>query len=136
MTVFAQGENSVIILTGLRVMFFALVFTTCLAPESRAADYKGYYIMLGVGSESCGAYLDARKAGFAAGYAAFVTGYLTAINERVPNTDNILGTGDINGALHWVDNYCQSNPTVNFAAAVSALEDFLFPSRLKAAPST
>ena len=78
----------------------------------------------GLGAASCGAYLEARKQrGFdAALYLPYVTGFLTAINDtNSPGTTDILRDTDLDGALHWLDNYCRRQPTTTFADALGAL---------------
>ena len=72
-------------------------------------DVNGTFMSLGLGPDSCGKFMEAKRSNnnAAVAYLAWVSGYLTGANVIAPNTYNILGTTDMDGAMLWIENYCQ-----------------------------
>lgn len=95
-------------------------------PAGDEAKHQYHYdnnnppLMFGVGGTSCGAYLDAtNNPADLAIYDAFLSGYATSVGMSYGG--NILSSTDYPGIKHWLINYCQSNPTHNYAVAVGNL---------------
>jgi hypothetical protein len=93
----------------------------------RASDAHGIYTVQGSGDDSCGTYFSGGIIGSSARavYAAWLAGFLTAINASTPGLKSILSTTDIGSALGWIDNYCQQHPTENLASAAESLVMFM-----------
>ena len=91
---------------------------------ARAADENGNFLILGVGTDLCGKYLSQADSTNVI-YVAWLTGFLTAIDVTTPSLRNILSGTDIDGAMSWIKDYCQQNPTATFSQAVRALTLFL-----------
>ena len=101
-----------------------------------AGDVNGSYTVIGQGFNSCGKYTEARKepkSADAAIYSIWLAGYLTRTNLQLPDTHDIIGNTDLDGALGWIDNYCSANPTSNVARAAEDLVVFLMPKRTRKA---
>ncbi len=119
------------------LMIGAIMVIACLSnsvPQARAADTSGKFIVLGVGSESCGKFVQERRQGRDNVYRGWVTGYLTAINLSTPNTYNILGSTDLDGILLWLENHCGQQPLDSVASATEALVMELMPNRRQRKP--
>ncbi len=93
------------------------------------ADVNGKYTVYGFGAESCGTFVEARRNRKNAFYLAWVTGYITAVNKVSPTTYDMLGNTDFEGAMLWIENYCNTHPLKTFAYAVNSLVDELYPTR-------
>src|SRR6266404_2495284 len=87
------------------------------------ADVNGKYTVYGFGAESCGTFVEARRNRKNAFYLAWVTGYITAVNKVSPTTYDMLGNTDFEGAMLWIENYCNTHPLKTFAYAVNSLVD-------------
>ena len=74
---------------------------------------------------------EARRARKFESFAAWLNGFMTASNIYATDTWDITANTDLNGMLGWVDNWCKSHPTEKFAAAVTELSAYLYPSRSK-----
>jgi hypothetical protein len=48
---------------------------------------------------------------------------------NLKDTNDIAGSTDLDGMMGWLDDWCQANPTKNFAYAAWHLVNFLYPSR-------
>ena len=101
----------------------SLLFVIVGARPAAAAPSHEY----GFGTNSCGDYLAARKAGNAglgSLYTAWFTGYITDESEWTTTiehatVDELAGT-DLNGALYWMEKFCREHPTADFAVAAAA----------------
>ena len=88
------------------------------------SNEQGQYSILGAGTNSCGEWTKAR-----AGdqdwnqliITAWVLGYLTAVNEYAPGSDDITGNTDIEGLRAWLDNYCSQHSLEIIANAAQKL---------------
>ncbi len=79
----------------------------------------------GLGTTSCGYYLQKKATQpFTVGYEAWTTGYLSAMAQQLQIKDFLSGT-DLDGAMVWIDNYCQQNPVESFYDANYKLTIFL-----------
>ncbi len=115
-----------------------LLFASVLSTTAPAKDASGMYWGFGSGGFSCGKYLSdlsdlsehaqicelARIA-----YLAWLQGYLSGFNAQTPGVYNILEGTDIDGAIGWVNNYCQQHPTDTFAIAAIKLTEFMMQKR-------
>jgi hypothetical protein len=110
-----------------------IILILLLSISAHASDKSGNYAILGAGTSSCGSFVEARKNATATMYRTWLTGYFTALNLMSPDTYNLLGSTDIDGAILWVENYCRANPIKNFENAAQALWVELLPSRQKRA---
>jgi hypothetical protein len=104
-----------------------------LALPVQAADEHGRYWIYGVGRQACTTYLEARKAGGIEelSYKNWIMGYITAVNQNSADTYNILGQYDFQGAMVWLDQYCQKNPGSNMYMAVANMTAVMYPQRRK-----
>ena len=91
------------------------------APPANATDSGGLYRVFGVGGNSCGKYIDARRHDNDSHYLAWLGGYASAANHEIHGVKDILDGTDISGAMLWLENWCQSHPTEQFDDAVIAL---------------
>lgn len=102
-------------------LFFSFQVT---AEEELPYDKENPPLLYGVGSKSCGSYLDAMGApALLAVYDGFLSGYATYHGARM-GTNVFKGT-DTAGTQHWLKNYCTSNPTEPYAMAVAALVAYM-----------
>ena len=115
-------------------LVLSLVASLILISQAEAADINGRFIILGFGSESCGTYVAERKLGKDNPYRGWLTGYLSAYNESLKNTYNVLGNTDVEAALLWIDKYCNEHPLDSFADANKALLTELLPRRQVSKP--
>lgn len=115
-------------------LLLSLVVAVFLPSHAHAADKNGRYIILGFGSESCGMYVAERKAGKDNSYRGWLTGYLSAYNESLKNTYNVLGNVDVEAALLWIDKYCNKHPLDSFSGASKALLKELLPRKQVSKP--
>lgn len=99
--------------------------------EVNASDEKGRYWIYGVGRQTCETYLDARRTGGFAelSYKNWVSGYLTSSNRSEKDTYNLLGDTDFNGAMIWLDRYCQKNHKNTLYMAMPNLTAVMHKSR-------
>lgn len=76
-------------------------------------------IVIGPGNESCGRWLEARRADDASmiAFSAWLAGYLSAVNQY-GDVGDILGGKRLEDARLFMDNYCRQYPirTVKHAA--------------------
>jgi len=111
----------------------AAIWCACYGVAA-ATDSNGSYVVIGFGNKSCGAYLDARKLDDDAGFAGWLSGFLSARNYDEDRTYDLLGRTDLWGAMAWLENYCRRNPTDPFVHGVNELVKFLYPKRLMKEP--
>jgi hypothetical protein len=102
-----------------------------LDATANAEDAAGGYYGFGQGLQSCGAYGQARQQHEQDEllFASWLVGYISATNERLPNTYNLAVHTDLAGLLEWLDNYCGANPTSLFGNAAGQLVVYLYPTR-------
>jgi hypothetical protein len=46
-----------------------------------------------------------------------MAGYLTALNDQLPETYNLVGSDDLSGPMLWVESWCNKNLLKFFALA-------------------
>ncbi len=109
------------------------VAALCLwSAAAHAADPQGRYFIMGPGKAPCRDFVAAKENAADQLYASWVTGYLTAINERMPDTYSIGGTTTGEQLMQGLEKFCRKNPDQLFAAAAEALVRALEPQRLRA----
>jgi hypothetical protein len=59
---------------------------------------------------SCGKFVDARRSNTAGVYQWWLAGYLSAMNQQLPDTYNLVGSDDLHGPMLWLENWCVQNP--------------------------
>ena len=98
-----------------------------------ASDKDGRYWIYGVGRQTCETYLEARKTGDYSeiSYKNWISGYITASNRSLENTYTLLGENDFQGALSWIDHYCEKNGKNSIYMAVENMRAVYYPSRKK-----
>src|ERR1700724_3719419 len=76
----------------------------------------------GVGGESCGTWIDARKTNNTSRQGSWLLGYLSALNlwGVIGRKDALSGT-DADGLYAWMDRYCESRPLETIATGAGAL---------------
>ena len=114
-------------------LWLLLVVSSLMPRVGLGMDARGAYTILGVGNESCSHFVRERQQSIGAypdhRYLYWVTGYLTAVNEQTPETNNIAGFTDIYGLMTWLETYCKKSPLTPFPVAVKALVTSLYPER-------
>ncbi|MGH8738826.1 MAG: hypothetical protein ACREVC_15815 [Burkholderiales bacterium] len=108
----------------------AIVMLIASMPAWGADEDRKYGTM---GSESCDKYVKDRvaKGSNAAGYYAWVAGFVTAYNLQTPDTYSIVRGTNLEGMVLWLDNYCNANPLGNLASGMQALTAELYPNRYR-----
>lgn len=98
---------------------------------SMASDAKGRYWIYGVGRQTCQTYLEARTNGGISelSYKNWISGYLTSSNRSTEDTYNLLGGTDFQGALVWLDTYCEKNTKNTIYMAMANLTAVMHKSR-------
>ena len=107
------------------------------APLLPAKDIDEQYAVFSVGGDPCSDYLLARQAGAEPEqrYLHWIAGYLSAFNQIVPNTYNILGGRDFGDFLGELDGYCRAHRDTLLVAALSVLAERMYPDRLNLSPN-
>jgi hypothetical protein len=114
---------------------FPLCLAGCLALAGPvgAKDVRGLFTVKGVGVLDCAAYIEAAEAGDEqlAHFAGYVTGYVSAYNEQVAETYDLLPWQHIDTVMIVLLQRCQKDPARNFGLAVSEVATFFSDGRLK-----
>ena len=100
-------------------IFLAILFS--LSAETQAAAQKVTIIGPGVNA-SCGKWLAERKSGSYFQMSGWALGYLSGAATFHPSLNPLHGM-DADGVEYWLDNYCRSHPTQQFADALKAFVD-------------
>lgn len=102
--------------------------------SAAASDKQGQFY--GQGKISCSDFLEEQKtkSWTSSVYKGFIAGFLSGYNLAKPNTYNILGNSDINGAVLWIKNHCEKQPLEDVNEALNALAFELYPRRTQNAP--
>jgi hypothetical protein len=122
---------------------FVLLFLFCMASDARADDRdKEPFTMIGLATDSCGAFLQAmegeRKARLATaspddiytrkygGYLDFADGFISGANYSDTQPNRMIGQdSDHAGRMAWLENYCHRDPLSSYGHAVFALRKHL-----------
>ncbi len=106
------------------------------AAVGEAADADNRFSVRGLGTTSCGEYLELRgnDAGDSEPFAHWLTGFLTAYNWLQPETFDISAQYKSAGLLIWLDYYCGGSPENKIIDATLAFVNAVHDRRLKAEP--
>ena len=99
-----------------------------------AADDDGSFAVKDVGLTRCADFTDAVKAkneGQVARYVGWLGGFLTATNQRIPQTFDLTPWQNSRTLTAYLANHCGKNPDLRFAAAVVQLSTALHENRLR-----
>jgi hypothetical protein len=105
-----------------------------LAPGSQAADKQNRFAIEGVGLLTCADYSAARQARSPLyhQFGGWMNGYLTGVNRYVPSTFDMVPWQSTAMLTHWLAEFCEKNPEVQFIRAVTALANRLSDRRMPA----
>jgi hypothetical protein len=100
------------------VLVSALISLPCVAK-----DVNGHYVVLSMGTKTCGEYVSDFKADERGKLdnSIWVAGFLTAYNIYTKGTKNISRNTDPAAWDLWINNYCERNPLDQVADAAVAL---------------
>ena len=89
----------------------AVIILIALADDALAEQSREHRDYFGVGGESCGTWIEARKTNNTSRYGSWLLCYLSALNlwGVIGRKDALIGT-DAEGPYAWMDRYCQSHP--------------------------
>jgi len=94
-----------------------------------AADRHGDYMVRGVGTSSCGHWVQSHlltdQGATAFQLDAWVTGFVTAFNAYKSDRKDVAEGIDTDGLLAWIDSYCAAHPLTDLSGATVALVDEL-----------
>ena len=88
------------------------------------------FTAFGGGRESCGRWTEVKNVAPPTGqrsttarlqFEQWLGGYLTAYSQWVEEGSGPVSDGDHDGAIAWIDTYCQENPLKNVAYAAKQL---------------
>lgn len=111
----------------------ALIVAATASAQVRAADSSGNFALRGVGLATCAQFLQASEERqenvlLAGGW---LEGYMTAINQLLPETFDIAPWQNTDTILALVKHNCERNRDQRFFAVVTAMVEFLAENRLK-----
>ncbi len=87
------------------------------------AAAPGDYSLIGVGTNSCGAWTSDRSSQFphlAIAEEQWVLGFLSGMGFEASGKDDPLNGVDAQGVWAWLDNYCHANPLEPISRAAAA----------------
>jgi len=115
------------------VTLWGAILFSLSAQHAYSADKNGRYWIYGVGRQTCETYLEARNnGGFAElSYKNWISGYLSASNRASGDTYNLLGSTDFQGALIWLDTYCEKHEKNTVYMAMANLSAVYYSKRRK-----
>ncbi len=113
------------------IIVFSLLVSSSYSSFILASDIHGRYWIYGVGRQTCKTYLDARHNGGYSeiSYKNWVSGYLTSVNRSADDTYNLLGQNDFQGAMAWLDQYCEKQPDNTIYMAIDNMVAVMMPQR-------
>jgi hypothetical protein len=94
-----------------------------VAAPAAAFDADGTYIVHGTGQAPCSEWTADRMIAGAGAWQQqqWLLGYLTAYNEWVSGSADVVGALDAEGIFSWVDDYCARDRTQKLSDAVQDL---------------
>jgi hypothetical protein len=97
------------------------------AVPSPAQAPDGKFMVLGLGKESCGSYLQARQSPSEEWYVSWLGGFLTGMeaNWIHRGREAALESFDMAGGVAWIDKYCREKPLNSVLDAGLALFVYL-----------
>ena len=112
----------------------AILVLVLVAGPGSATDQQGRYFMMGPGQAVCRDFVAAIQQQDAIVYAAWLSGYMTALNLALPDTYHIGGRSTDDQLMQGLTDWCQANPDQLFGAASLTLVQSLKPNRLRQPP--
>lgn len=108
-----------------------------LCSSAIARDIDGHFAVLAPGGDTCGTYLAARSEGAERQqrYVNWLSGYLSAFNQIVASTYNVLGDKSPDEILKQLDGWCASHERELFVSAAAAVTRQLYDSRANLSPN-
>ncbi|MDX1654208.1 MAG: peptidoglycan-binding protein, partial [Candidatus Competibacteraceae bacterium] len=107
----------------------------CLAAPlaSQGADPEGNFAVKGAGLATCEAFLKERenKSNYYFMFGGWLDGYVTAVNQLVPETFDIAPWESTDALAALIENHCRRNPEDNFFMVANALAGTLMRDRLQ-----
>ena len=118
-------------------VFFEIIFLYALLVWTMPVagkDRDGNFTVKGVGVLDCNAYLSAANTGGQelAQYAGYLTGYISAYNEHVPDTFDLLPWQTVETLMKLMLRRCTQVPSANFGAAVTEMANYFSDRKLTA----
>jgi hypothetical protein len=105
------------------------------AARSEAADKNERFSVRGLGTTTCGKYLEKRNLSTAESeeFVHWITGFITAYNWQKPDTYDIAPASQYNsnGLKRFMDLYCGENPRKRIIDAAVAFVNAIYAKRLK-----
>jgi len=84
------------------------------------------------GQRTRGGFLeDIRQVQGVAVYQIWIAGFLTGVNQILPDTYDITGHGQFSDVYDWVSNHCAAHPDETFGAALLRYYQFAYPTRFQ-----
>jgi hypothetical protein len=114
-----------------RALFLAFALP---AAPALASDAAGSFAVKDVGLARCENFMEAVKTkdkGQIARYVGWLGGFLTATNQRVPETFDLTPWQNSRTLTAYLANHCGKNPDLRFGAAVVQLSAALHEDRLR-----
>lgn len=115
-----------------------LIASTLFSNHASSANKDERYTVIGNGNQSCGKFIAAANEGTYQKnwkqwneYYTYMQGYLTGLNQYIPDNKNILGGTDQDGAMAYLEKYCRDNPLSSYMDALDSLVTELYPKRSK-----
>ena len=119
-----------------RAMVYSLFATGVIfgGTSSIAMDQHGNYQVYG--NLPCSVYLNNLKQGGLRQMSmkAYVAGFVSGVNLISPETYDVLGQSNVDGALLWLKNYCEKNPLEKLGKPMAELMAELYPKRNQMKP--
>jgi hypothetical protein len=113
----------------------AVVIAALALDETAAADKNNRYSVRGLGTTTCGKYLEMRNLNVDESdqYANWLTGFLTAYNWLKPETYDIAPASqfDKTHLLRFIDIYCGTYPTKRVIDAAASFVNQVYDKRVK-----
>ncbi len=104
----------------MKTMLAAAAFALTFASAATAADAKGNYTVIGLGANTCGEYMSA-PAEVAAIVGVWVQGYMTALNQAVPDVVDVSGGRTDTQLTDGLYQVCTGKPGMLLADATREL---------------
>lgn len=111
---------------GLRGYWFALAFlgySVFGIGLAGAVDNHGSFAIKGIGASSCAVFreVSSNDAEAYRQFGGWMNGYISALNEAVPDTFDLISFEDSDTLIAYVSNYCEKYPKHRFMFAVKAV---------------
>ena len=100
--------------------------------EGFSKDKDGFYMAFF--AVSCRKYVVARRTHSDEEYEWWLAGYLTGLNNELPNTFNLVGSDDLSGPMLWLEDWCNKYPLKSMAEGAQAFVLELYPKRQQSRP--